>query len=210
MKLICLALLIGLFGCNRSHNNDLEPLDLNDKKERRVLFLNFLDSVCELGEQNPDEAIKILDARLVNENSKSNRIDIIYCRGKLYSSLNHLDNALKDLNTVVYYNEYPECFVARASVYMKLKRYYNAELDLKKAVSLNKKYNWHLGNFYEIVGDTSNAIRSYKFLYMCDQKNYDYCQERIECLTTTECSVFSEIQQFTDSGVILRLNTDIN
>lgn len=210
MKLYIFALVIGLIACNRSIENDLKPVELSDKNENRILFLNFLDSISEFGKQNPKMAINILNEKLDNSRSKSERIDIIFQRGKFYSDLNQLDSAINDLNTVVYYNEYPECLVARATVFLKLNRHYNAQLDLKKAVSLNNSYNWHLGNFYEIIGDTLKAIESYRFLYISDQNKYNYCHERIECLKSKSCPAFSEIQSRNNSQIVLELNTDIN
>lgn len=202
-----LTILILAIGCDfksQSHDEMMDEIredlgkDSQANNAKILAWENFLDSLYQLAEVNPDDALSTLDNAILNDASLDQHqiYELHFVKGDIYYGIDSLEMAISQFNIAgqEYKIETPKILAARAGAFLKLRQYENARTDLYEASEINHGYLWNVGNFYEVTGLRDSAISCYTRLYKYDTVTYKYSMDRATVITKPSAELMNELE----------------
>ncbi len=204
--LIILTFLIIVTSCDfRPKSFELEINEIREdfaeeseiNNSNTLAWENLIDSFYKIADTNQIATFSAIDNLINNDKTldRHNISELHFIKGDIYYRIDSLKKALIEFTTIgqKYSMETPKYQAARAGVFLKLRQYENALVDLNKAAEINHYYLWNIGNYYEAIGNKDSAIYSYNRLYLYDTTYYNFCKARITELRNPKTKLFSEL-----------------
>lgn len=190
MKHILSFFLILIFlSCKDEHEACEEE---NKISKENIKFDNYLVTLYQESEKNPEKVIKKSDSLLITNKNETGkyRARIIpfvesklhYLKAELFYKIGKYKESINELD---YENDKTrDAAIAYAANYVKLKDFKAAKSFIDSIGNWNGNY-YALGNYYESVGDKSSALKTYKYNLEDDKSRkhfiyYIWTQKRVE------------------------------
>ena len=198
--------------------NDITRINAENERldARNQNWINLVDSIYSLGDTSLSSSqLVIRDLLQIYRQDTQRLADLYFIKGNIEYQKDQIDEAINSLSTSKIFSkaETPKHLALMGGCLVKKGDFDIAKQYLALASQKNHSYKWHLGNFFEIIGDKNKAIQEYAELLQKDSITYRICRQRLTELEKENPQFLNSIQYDDDRNRIFlkrgKLHIDI-